>query len=290
MTETADRISNLPINVIDNILEYLPLCDAVRTSILSRGWRYKWITIPYLDFDQTFKDISLRYNLESIIYQVLLLHEGPIVRFTIDIADFNVHPTIVHWLHFLSKRRVEELRLQLTPGIHYAVSQHLFTFDHLRHLNLANGELRPPEALQGFGRLVKLILDNVNIAPAEFTRHIAEVSCVLCLIKSSPNLLSLEISSATSPVVEDTTTQFLKEQQKCKIPLSCLGKVKILKFSGDEPEMEFVKLILSATTILRKLEISSIHAGATEAGSKMLKQLLSFQRASPRAEIIFKDP
>ncbi|KAL0368913.1 UNVERIFIED_CONTAM: hypothetical protein Scaly_1110200 [Sesamum calycinum] len=87
---------------------------------------------------------------------------------------------------------------------------------------------------------------------------IAQVMCALCLIRSSPNLQSLEII--------------------------------ICRFSGLEPEMEFVKHLLSAATALRKLEIGSNYAAKTGKGSKMLKELVSFCRASPKAQIIFQDP
>ncbi|KAL0392150.1 UNVERIFIED_CONTAM: F-box/FBD/LRR-repeat protein [Sesamum radiatum] len=106
----ADRISNLPSNVIDNILTLLPLHDAVRTSVLSKGWQYKWVTVPYLVFDWTFENnLSGNYSIESIIYQLLLLHRGPIVKFKF--RGFKFGPDINNWLYFLSDHRVEELVL-----------------------------------------------------------------------------------------------------------------------------------------------------------------------------------
>ncbi|KAG9440684.1 hypothetical protein H6P81_020849 [Aristolochia fimbriata] len=46
-----DLLSNLPGPLIEEILNWLPLRDAVRTSILSRAWRHHWKTIRRLDFD-----------------------------------------------------------------------------------------------------------------------------------------------------------------------------------------------------------------------------------------------
>ncbi|XP_077233350.1 F-box/FBD/LRR-repeat protein At1g13570-like [Tasmannia lanceolata] len=45
-----DLINNLPGYVVDKILVHLPIKDAVRTSILSRNWRYRWVTIPEIVF------------------------------------------------------------------------------------------------------------------------------------------------------------------------------------------------------------------------------------------------
>lgn len=38
--EPKDRISNLPSELVERVLACMPLPDAVRTSILSRSWRY----------------------------------------------------------------------------------------------------------------------------------------------------------------------------------------------------------------------------------------------------------
>ncbi|KAK4434299.1 hypothetical protein Salat_0592700 [Sesamum alatum] len=119
--------------------------------------------------------------------------------------------------------------------------------------------------------------------------RMAEVMCALCLIRSSPNLQSLKIISLETFGVNMKATQYLKAQQKHEIPLGCLKIVKICWFSGMEPEMEFVKLLLSAATVLRKLEINYVYAAETEKGSKTFKELLSFSRASAKAQIIFQD-
>ncbi|KAH7833861.1 hypothetical protein Vadar_010518 [Vaccinium darrowii] len=44
----SDVISELPSHLTENILEILPLRDAVRTSVLSSKWRNNWVTLPQL--------------------------------------------------------------------------------------------------------------------------------------------------------------------------------------------------------------------------------------------------
>ncbi|XXG42538.1 hypothetical protein AAC387_Pa01g2794 [Persea americana] len=75
---SADVISDLTKDVKNLILTHLPIRDAVRTSILSKKWRYKWVSIPDIDFDE---DTLLKASPEKrarVVDQVLLQHDGPI--------------------------------------------------------------------------------------------------------------------------------------------------------------------------------------------------------------------
>ncbi|KAL0454994.1 UNVERIFIED_CONTAM: FBD-associated F-box protein [Sesamum latifolium] len=169
-----ERITDLPCDIMDNILKYLPLREVVRTSILSREWRYKWVTIPYLVFDGIFQEsLPEKYNIESIIYQILLLHKGPIIKFTLMDADFKFYPANDHWLHFMSSHHVEEFALWSPISVQLMPS-HLFTFDHLKHLYLAHVFISLPPAFKGFSRLLRLDLVDVVIAPAEFKMLISK--------------------------------------------------------------------------------------------------------------------
>jgi hypothetical protein len=88
-----DEINNLPCNVIDNILSKLPIRDLVRTSILSRKWRYMWTCVSTLVFDQSFwYKFCNKYGhvygsniADQIISEALLLHNGPVHKFTLHI-------------------------------------------------------------------------------------------------------------------------------------------------------------------------------------------------------------
>ncbi|KAK4434310.1 F-box/FBD/LRR-repeat protein [Sesamum alatum] len=170
----TDIISSLPCEVIDNILKYLPLFDAVRTSTLSREWRYKWVTIPHLIFDSTcMGNLLWKYNAVSIIDKILLLHKGSITKFTLTFADSKICPHIDNWLCFLSK--CEELTLCFDcSGSYPMISQLLFTLDQLTHLYLVHGELMPPPIFKGFERLVRLNLVNVSMAAGDFKSFICK--------------------------------------------------------------------------------------------------------------------
>ncbi|XP_050234508.1 putative F-box protein At1g47702 isoform X2 [Mercurialis annua] len=52
----SDMISDLPDHIIDNILICMPIQEAVRTSILSKKWRFKWRYLPKLAVGTTVED------------------------------------------------------------------------------------------------------------------------------------------------------------------------------------------------------------------------------------------
>ncbi|KAJ4840993.1 hypothetical protein Tsubulata_044856, partial [Turnera subulata] len=49
----VDRISDLPENIMHNILSRLTFLEAARTSFLSKEWKRTWDTFPFTDFDGT---------------------------------------------------------------------------------------------------------------------------------------------------------------------------------------------------------------------------------------------
>ncbi|PWA73999.1 DNA glycosylase [Artemisia annua] len=63
--------------------------DAFRTSILSQNWRDYCLNIPKLKFDDevfqgaALKDLSINCKLLHVIYPILLLHKGPILKFSL---------------------------------------------------------------------------------------------------------------------------------------------------------------------------------------------------------------
>ena len=84
----CDVLSNLPDSLIDDILMRLILRNVVRTSILSRKWRYNWHRLPRLKFDQKHWKTT-----EDLAVQV-----GPIIKFTLD-----------HLIYFLSRIGIQHL-------------------------------------------------------------------------------------------------------------------------------------------------------------------------------------
>ncbi|KAL9666976.1 hypothetical protein QQ045_001320 [Rhodiola kirilowii] len=110
-----DIISGLPDEIRECILGYLPICDAVRTSVLSRKWRYSWTRAPQLNICLD-KDMESDMDFSPDMYcglvgRVLLSHVGPIRTFALRVTWRDGEEDMNTWLQFVSRNGIEDLRL-----------------------------------------------------------------------------------------------------------------------------------------------------------------------------------
>lgn len=175
----SDFLTNLPNNIIENILGCLPLRDVVRTSILSREWRYKWASCPDIVFDFWFDQMFLGgHKLEPLIYQILKLHKGPLLKFVLQVPDLKSNPDIDQWVRLLPNNTLQELTLHVSRGEAHRLSSHLLSFQHLRNLKLYNCVFDPVPGFKGFSKLVNLELQSVLLVPESFGSFIASCPAV----------------------------------------------------------------------------------------------------------------
>ncbi|XP_058193481.1 F-box/FBD/LRR-repeat protein At1g13570-like [Rhododendron vialii] len=165
---TSDIISNLPRNLLEEILVCLTIQDAVRTSVLSRKWRYIWTTLPKLVFDDNFcRGSVMRARSDKLmmtIYKVLLLHHGPILKFTLSLSNLESCPEINQLTLFVSNKGIREFTLYVWKGELYRLPCTLFSCLQLEHLNLSWCVFKPPPSFKGFTMLLSLELYEVVIA------------------------------------------------------------------------------------------------------------------------------
>lgn len=178
-----DILSGLPGLIIDQILSHLPIKEAVRTSILSTKWRYKWATLPNLVFDsQCLSEGSddllvIKNKLSRIIDHVLLLHSGPIKKFKLSHRELVGVTDIDRWALHLARRPVNEFVLEIWKGQRYKIPSCLFSCQGLHHLELFNCWIKPPSTFKGFRNLKSLDLQHVTLAQDAFENLIS--SCPL---------------------------------------------------------------------------------------------------------------
>ncbi|MFS7909571.1 putative leucine-rich repeat domain superfamily, F-box-like domain superfamily [Helianthus anomalus] len=192
-----DRLTTLPQTIIEIILCLLPIEEAARTSILSREWRYKWTTIPKLEFDESTVETSnkeitvkeLRCKLFGAIHQVLLLRQAPILDFTLRISADDIHTyfeidQII--LHLSRNHTVMKLRLEFWGEISYRLPLSFFSLRQLTDLYLENCDIDHEPTFNGFGNLTSLSLRRLTISRKSL-RH---------LLSNCPSLKSFSLVSS----------------------------------------------------------------------------------------------
>ncbi|PKI43766.1 hypothetical protein CRG98_035872 [Punica granatum] len=180
--DKADRLSELPEHLIDHILSLLPIKDAVKTSMLSRKWRYRWTTLPELVFDDlcapTSSDAqSSNSVLGKIINDVLLIHTGPVRKFVISHKKFHADAEIGRWLYYLSRVSLKVLVLNFSVGHCCKTLSSLFSCQHLVNLKLSRCSVNLPSTFGGFKHLKRMELSLCSLSQDGLERLI--MSCPL---------------------------------------------------------------------------------------------------------------
>ncbi|KAI7998778.1 F-box/FBD/LRR-repeat protein [Camellia lanceoleosa] len=191
-----DQISELPRNIIEGILERMPIRDAARTSILSTKWRSIWTTISQLKLgNQFFKDTlkikpMVKHELVSVVEKILLLHDGPIPMFLLCIPRirFDCSADIDRWILFLSRNGIKDLTLiNNSDNEPYKLHSCIYSCPELTRLELVNGIFKAPRKSSGFHNLISLHLKKIA-----FARNILRT-----LFSMSPLLQRLTIKHCT---------------------------------------------------------------------------------------------
>ncbi|KAL6212954.1 hypothetical protein ACLB2K_018169 [Fragaria x ananassa] len=177
MDMELDRLSSLPCHIIEQILQHLPMKEAVRTSVLSTKWRYRSSTLGHLVFDHQCVSARNQITFVNIVDHVLLLHTGPIDMFKLSNRDFFATSDIDRWILYLTRSSVKEFVLEIWKGARFTMPSGLFSLKELTHLELFNCLLKPPSTFKGFRNSKSLDIQHVTVAQDVFENLI--VSCPL---------------------------------------------------------------------------------------------------------------
>nr|GMD68149.1 F-box/FBD/LRR-repeat protein At1g13570-like [Ipomoea batatas] len=163
-----DRFINLPTDVLNRILDHLPVRDAARTSILSRKWRYIWAAHPNLKLDP--KDIVTvtKNDFVGIGNRILLQHIGPILTFYVDLSDVHMsqYPNIDLWILYLSRNGLREFTVRNSSRDLYTLPSYVFLCQELMALDLSKCIFKQPcGTIRSFQNLKELLLTQVDFKP-----------------------------------------------------------------------------------------------------------------------------
>uniref|UniRef100_A0A5B7C9M4 F-box domain-containing protein n=1 Tax=Davidia involucrata TaxID=16924 RepID=A0A5B7C9M4_DAVIN len=271
MQTKIDRISDLPWDILDTILLCLPVRDAVRTSILSRKWRYKWTGISQFVFDDKCISSSLSDKVArwgeiiKIMNQVQSNHSGPIEKFKLAAYCRPNYSDLDQWIYFLTTKGIKEFSLQDFDFCkRYKLPSCLLSSPHLSHLKLYGCVFELPPSFKGFYHLTCLELIQVSIngdtlenliinCPVLERLTLLKIDPLTCLKIHNQNLKHLRINSefediylGNSPLLatvdiclisekrRGSTPRFLTKRRACDLVrnFNNLSGIKRLTLSG----------------------------------------------------------
>lgn len=150
----VDRISNLPWEVLDNILGRLEIERVAMMSLLSRRWKNNWRRVSSV--------ILLDPRNARCIYHVMLSHIGNIEKFTLFMPSFSFQiEDVITWLNLLRRNDVKEISLQLMSSCQFYQLSGIDGFSTLRSLTLESFTMEAEEfeeLIDGCPRLESLKL------------------------------------------------------------------------------------------------------------------------------------
>ncbi|KAF5199521.1 F-box/FBD/LRR-repeat protein [Thalictrum thalictroides] len=166
---SLDRLSNSPREVIDEILSRMPIRDAVKTSLLSKCWRYRWMSMPDLVFNSCsvllcVEQEPITANLVNFVNKVLLLHKGIVSKFELDnFLEFGCSD-VDHWVLVLSRKMAvwdRESALLYEENFWEArLLEEDAVFDHLKTVSLS--QFKGEKNDMGFAQFILLNARGVN--------------------------------------------------------------------------------------------------------------------------------
>ncbi|KAF8031672.1 hypothetical protein BT93_D0783 [Corymbia citriodora subsp. variegata] len=154
--DSCKQICDLPRAIILCILAFLPIEDAVRTSVLLRWWEYLWTSIPSIVFNEDHYCGNMPFG--NFLERVLLLCDlSSIKAFSLTcMVDKEVYydgneSRVNSWITAAIRRNVEELCLHLTVDCRdtvYMLPHCMFRCETLRELHLEmNHDLKLPSSV-----------------------------------------------------------------------------------------------------------------------------------------------
>ncbi|XP_022747533.1 FBD-associated F-box protein At5g56370-like isoform X5 [Durio zibethinus] len=145
-SQEKDLVSRLPDDILVHILSFLPTEDAIKTSILSKRWKYLWVSIPNFCFCD--HSVWSRTMSHDLLLEVLAsffssvesgapVQNGPCIGKFYRWLEMPVAASRLRsWLSAAVKHNVQELKLFLPKGIEFVLPNSLFTSKSLWHFTL----------------------------------------------------------------------------------------------------------------------------------------------------------
>ncbi|XP_004488355.1 F-box/FBD/LRR-repeat protein At3g14710-like [Cicer arietinum] len=135
-----DVISTLHESILGHILSFLPITEAVRTSVLSRRWIDVWTWITSLQFDDNliYSEKKMEKDQFENFVEKVFLHftNSSIKSFSLLLTCYQYDASLINaWISFILERRVQKLHIQYVDKV-FLSSNSLFSCNSLVELVL----------------------------------------------------------------------------------------------------------------------------------------------------------
>ena len=231
-----DRISSLPDEVLCHILSFLPMKQAVATSLLSKRWNPLWIAVPVLRFDdRDMMTAETYYRFEESVYAVLLSRATktlPIKKFSLICRSIHGDPSknIRKWVNFVLQREVECLELETSVSFKRWFPDRILSCTTFVSLKLCGFWVKD-FSFAGFPSLKKLHLESLRFPEG---RHILELLSVCPILEE---LVAKDLENNSDVTFTLTEVKSLNKlatasiiQSSVNFPLKAIQNVEFLLF------------------------------------------------------------
>ncbi|CAL5187266.1 unnamed protein product [Lathyrus oleraceus] len=138
--DEIDMISTLHESILGHILSFIPIIDAVRTSVLSRRWIEVWTSITSLKLDDSLLHYDKKLQKQQFVNFVekVLFHlsNSSIQSFSLCLTSYQYDASLItSWISFILERRVQKLHIQYADKV-FLSSNLLFSCNSLVELVL----------------------------------------------------------------------------------------------------------------------------------------------------------
>ncbi|CAM8953197.1 unnamed protein product [Rhodiola kirilowii] len=260
--DEVDRISELPVNLREHILDCITITEAVATSVLSSKWRYCWTGLRKLKFDEDFWDFggdSTLLEHARVIDRILMLHSGPIREFILFIPDIKYKTVDINmWLRVLSNNGVQKIEIdaheykEVQTGGPFPMPSCLFHCRELEELSLCNCKITLPSDFKGFANLTSLNLDYVDIAPSILGSLISG-----CLLLETLSLKDLALEEPLAIVALNLKTFYFDDCELENIIFKEIPKLTCVSLLATG-ETEKIDTLLPYSTLERLCSLARI--------------------------------
>ncbi|KAL2935826.1 hypothetical protein RDABS01_018944 [Bienertia sinuspersici] len=285
--EGDDRISELPDDIVLNILFQLEMKEAARTSILSKRWRYLWNNWPDLDFDHL-KIIPECSNYEHLnpnetmkyldwVNQIIKMHRGHsinkfrarLVFHERQVCDINIS----RWVKFALSKRVKNLELELPLS------------------NPVKPDLKPSLLESGNNFLTCLHLSGVDVSGELLEFVLLECRLLERLfVKGSRTLERLKVASFKLKQLSILYCVPLEELEIDAVNLSYLDYAGRLTIQFKSFPSSLVEVTLHGGCVVAKVPICQQIAGFASQLSKFVLCFLMYIIPNPKDCVICNIP